>query len=94
MIDARLLVYFFLLSPVVMAENCSQDLGANPYPQFQIVAAAKTGSTSMYSYLCDHPDIQCAARKKELNLLRGNNIRLKTKKVSCCVDVIHCFDMY
>lgn len=72
--------FLLLLSRTVTAENCSRDLAVNPYPQFQIVAAAKTGSTSMYSYLCDHPDIQCAARKKELNLLRGSNIKLKTKK--------------
>ena len=66
----------------VMTYECDENIEKNPYPQFQIVAAAKTGSTSLYSYLCDHPLIECAAKKKELNLLRSNNIRIRTDKVN------------
>jgi len=40
-------------------------------PQFQIVSAAKTGSTSLYAYLCQLPSVKCIAKKKELNLLRN-----------------------
>ena len=64
------------------ALECSEDLRMNPYPQFQIVAAAKTGSTSLYSYLCEHPMIQCAAKKKELNLLRTNSMNVKSEQVA------------
>jgi len=51
------------------------------YPQFQIISAAKTGSTSMYSYLCQHPSIQCLAKKKETNLLRSKEMLSLVEKV-------------
>jgi hypothetical protein len=61
--------------------NCSRDLRENPFPQFQIISAAKTGSTSLYSYLCEHPSIDCAAKRKELNLLRSYQIDFASEVV-------------
>lgn len=49
---------------------CPEDIFKIEAPQFQIGAAAKTGSTSLYSYVCQHPSIECLAKKKETNLLR------------------------
>ena len=78
------IAYFYFLCvqlKVVLCHNCSLDLRGNPFPQFQIIAAAKTGSTSLYSYLCDHTSIDCIAKKKELNFLRSNQIDLSNDKV-------------
>lgn len=61
---------FLAWSCMATASKCWEELRMNPFPQFQIVSAAKTGSTSLYSYLCEHAEIRCTAKKKELNLLR------------------------
>ena len=61
--------------------RCPTDIFQVQLPQFQIVSAAKTGSTSLYSYLCGHSSIQCLAKRKELNLLRNKAFRMKTAKV-------------
>ena len=66
---------------VTTALSCPKNLTATSFPQFQIVAAAKTGSTSLFSYLCQHPKIQCAARKKETNLLRSNRLKVSSAQV-------------
>lgn len=59
--------------------NCL-DIFKQQAPQFQIISAAKTGSTSLYSYLCQKPSIECLAKKKELNLLRSANIQINTRQ--------------
>jgi len=61
--------------------DCPQDIFDQQYPQFQIIAAAKTGSTSLYSYLCQHPSIECLAKKKETNILRNERMIPRTEKV-------------
>ena len=73
---------------VARAHECSKELRMNPFPQFQIIAAAKTGSTSLYSYLCDHPEIHCAAKKKELNLLRTKGTTLKSEQVNIVLSYV------
>ena len=77
----RMLTCFLLWGYFASAYECFNDLRLNPFPQFQIIAAAKTGSTSLYSYLCEHPSINCAAKKKELNLLRTGSMTLKSREV-------------
>lgn len=73
---------FLAWAYVAGAHECSRELRMNQFPQFQIIAAAKTGSTSLYSYLCEHSVIQCAAKKKELNLLRTRGIKLRSEQVN------------
>ena len=58
---------------------CTENIFLQQIPQFQIIAAAKTGSTSLYSYLCQHPSIKCLAKKKELNLLRSMHVQQSAK---------------
>lgn len=58
---------------------CTGNIFLEQIPQFQIIAAAKTGSTSLYSYLCQHPSIKCLAKKKELNLLRSMHVEQSAK---------------
>jgi len=60
---------------------CPADIFDQEPPQFQIIAAAKTGSTSLYSYLCNFPSIECFAKKKELNLLRDGKMKIRSAKV-------------
>ena len=69
------------LFSLTTALPCPENLTATPFPQFQIVAAAKTGSTSLFSYLCQHPSIDCIARKKETNLLRSSDLKVDSVKV-------------
>ena len=79
-----LTITFFLCTSFLFSEahtRCSKDIFQIQPPQFQIISAAKTGSTSLYSYLCQHPEIECLAKKKELNLLRSPKIRVKSEKV-------------
>lgn len=67
-------IYFLLLFCSFFLEGlskCPNNVFEQQYPQFQIIAAAKTGSTSLYSYLCQHHSIECLAKKKETNLLRS-----------------------
>ena len=61
--------------------ECSGSIFEQQYPQFQIISAAKTGSTSLYSYLCQHSSIKCLARKKETNLLRNDQAKPKNEQV-------------
>ena len=61
--------------------ECPGNIFEQQYPQFQIISAAKTGSTSLYSYLCQHSSIECLARKKETNLLRNAQARPKNEQV-------------
>lgn len=63
-------IIFYICFPKV--NSCPNDLLEQQFPQFQVIAAAKTGSTSLYSYLCQLPSIECLAKKKELNLLRNH----------------------
>jgi len=62
---------------------CTENIFLQQIPQFQIIAAAKTGSTSLYSYLCQHPSIKCLAKKKELNLLRSIHVEKSAKVLIC-----------
>lgn len=39
-----------------------------PLPNFLILGAMKAGTTSLFSYLCQHPDV-CGCREKEPNFL-------------------------
>jgi len=77
-----LLVMALNLFPVATALPCPKNLTATPFPQFQVVAAAKTGSTSLFSYLCQHPSISCIARKKETNLLRSSKLKVGSEQVT------------
>ena len=71
-----------MLRNILIADSvCQSSIFVQQPPQFQIVSAAKTGSTSLYSYLCQHPEIECLAKKKELNLLHSSKIRVKSEKV-------------
>lgn len=74
----KLLLFLFFLR-FLEARNGCEDIFQQQVPQFQIISAAKTGSTSLYSYLCQHPSISCLAKKKELNLLR-NNMNIHSEK--------------
>ena len=80
-----MLVNFFSLTMLryglIANGACLGSIHEQQLPQFQIVSAAKTGSTSLYSYLCQHPEIQCLAKKKELNILRSPEIKVKSEKV-------------
>ena len=80
-----MLVHFFsltMLRYVLIANSaCLGSIYEQQLPQFQIVSAAKTGSTSLYSYLCQHPEIQCLAKRKELNILRSSEIKVRSEKV-------------
>ena len=78
------ILYFILIYRVEC--NCPENLLEQTPPQFQIIAAAKTGSTSLYSYLCKHPEIQCFAKRKELNLLRQAHMKVGTEKVSTIIS--------
>lgn len=76
-----LTITFFLCTSFLFSEahtRCSKDIFQIQPPQFQIISAAKTGSTSLYSYLCQHSSVECLAKKKELNLLRNKLYRIKT----------------
>lgn len=42
-----------------------KDLSNNNLPDFLIVGAAKSGTTSLYHYLLDHPEINLSKRQKE-----------------------------
>ena len=77
-----LLVMVLNLFPVTTALQCPKNLTATPFPQFQVVAAAKTGSTSLFSYLCQLPSINCIARKKETNLLRDSKLKVGSEQVT------------
>ena len=48
---------------------------ARALPDFVILGAQKAGTTSLYAYLCAHPDVRAAARKEvhyfDLNYARG-----------------------
>ena len=63
------------------SSECPGSIFEQQHPQFQIISAAKTGSTSLYSYLCQHSSIECLARKKETNLLRNDQIRPENEEV-------------
>ena len=79
-----LTITFFLCTSFLFSEahtRCSKDIFQIQPPQFQIISAAKTGSTSLYSYLCQHSSVECLAKKKELNLLRNKLYRIKTDQV-------------
>ena len=71
----------FYSNTIQVQGTCPEDILMQEAPQFQIVAAAKTGSTSLYSYLCENPYIECLAKKKELNLLRDGRMKTQTDKV-------------
>ena len=60
-----------LLYKAYCGTTCSGNIFEQQAPQFQIVASAKTGSTSLYAYLCQHPSVACLAKRKETNLLRS-----------------------
>ena len=75
------------LFAVTTALPCPKNVTAIPFPQFQIVAAAKTGSTSLFSYLCQHPDIHCIARKKETNLLRSSKLKVNSEQVILSCEI-------
>lgn len=64
------LFFFYTSAPEIAPILCQEDIFRIEAPQFLIGAAAKTGSTSLYSYLCQHPSIERLAKKKETNLLR------------------------
>jgi len=81
MAHSRVFIFLALQLVHVATCECPSELLEQQYPQFQIIATAKTGSTSLYSYLCQHPSIQCLARKKETNLLRNPGIIVRNEKV-------------
>ena len=98
LVGTFLLSFYSFFSEVqgsVEKTQCSTDIFRIQPPQFQIISAAKTGSTSIYSYLCQHSSIQCLAKRKELNLLRNKLYRLNTSKVLSleiiCVMSSFCF---
>ncbi len=72
------------LAQQIMCETgpCPDNIFMQQYPQFQIISAAKTGSTSLYSYLCQHPDNENLAKKKETNILRSANMMIRNEKVN------------
>lgn len=77
---AVLLSSFISLRATFATSLCSENIFERQYPQFQIIAAAKTGSTSLYSYLCQHSSIACLSKKKETNLLRGGKTARNEKE--------------
>ena len=68
----------------VADDCCRVQPSEQEFPHFQIISAAKTGSTSLYQYLCQHPNVSCAAKRKELNLLRSYQLNDISKKVCVC----------
>jgi hypothetical protein len=62
------MVLTYFVFKICVECKCPEDLLQQAPPQFQIIAAAKTG--------------QCLAKKKELNLMRREGMKIGNEKVS------------